>query len=56
MTIKRLCRAGLAQNPDVFAQNVKVVRPDGDKNRLDAQLPANLADNFEVFAPVLMFS
>ncbi len=53
---EKLCRLGYAQDPDTFAQNVKVVRPEQDRDRLDALLPASLADNFEVFAPVLSFS
>ncbi len=53
---EKLCRLGYAQDPETFAANVQVVRPTGDKNRLDALLPANLADNFEIFAPVLSYS
>lgn len=53
---ERLCRLGYAQDAEAFAQSVRVVRPESDRNRLDAVLPSSLADNFEIFAPVLSFS
>lgn len=53
---EKLCRLNYAQDAQLFAENVRVVRPEQDRNRLDALLPASLADNFEVFAPVLSFS
>jgi phage tail sheath gpL-like len=53
---RSLCNRGYAQNADVFDGAVSCTRPDDDRNRLDASVPANLADNFEIFAPVLSFS
>ncbi len=52
---ERHARAGLVENPELFAANVEVVRPAGDPNRLDATLPVDVANNLEVFAPLIAF-
>lgn len=51
-----LCNRGLAQDPDTFDAAITVTRPEDDRNRLDAYVPAHLADNFEILAPTLAFT
>jgi phage tail sheath gpL-like len=50
-----LCRDGIAQGAQEFAEAVTVVRPENDTERLDAVIPFQAANNLEIFAPLMWF-
>ncbi|MFB2709776.1 phage tail sheath subtilisin-like domain-containing protein [Aeromonas veronii] len=47
--------AGLMENYDLFKETLSVVRPDGDRNRLDALSNPDIVNQFRIFAELIQF-
>jgi phage tail sheath gpL-like len=54
-TAMRLEKVGLLEDLDQFIKDLIVVRSDVDKNRVNAILPANLVNQFDVFAGAVQY-
>lgn len=54
-TAQKLERVGLMEDLDQFIADVKVVRSDTDPNRINAILPPNLVNQFDVFAAAVQY-
>jgi len=54
-TAQKLERIGLLEDLDQFINDVQVVRSDADKNRVNAILPTNLVNQFDVFAAAVQY-
>ena len=47
--------AGLMENYDLFKETLSVVRPSGDRNRLDALSNPDIVNQFRIFAELIQF-
>ena len=47
--------AGLMENFDLFKETLSVVRPSGDRNRLDALSHPDIVNQFRIFAELIQF-
>ncbi|MGL6429887.1 MULTISPECIES: phage tail sheath subtilisin-like domain-containing protein [Aeromonas] len=47
--------AGLMENFDLFKESLSVVRPSGDRNRLDALSHPDIVNQFRIFAELIQF-
>ena len=54
-TALKLEKVGLVEDIDQFIKDVKAVRSDADPNRVNAILPTNLVNQFDVFAAAVQF-
>ncbi len=54
-TAMKLEKVGIMEDVDQFIKELKCVRSITDKNRINAILPANLVNQFDVFAGALQY-